>query len=496
VAVADNTVVASRYRVVRELGRGGMGVVYVVEHARTGEQAALKVLHRDAAQDPQAIERFKREAKASGRIKSDHVVRILDADVAPELDGAPFLVMELLDGEDLDKRVEQQGRLSSEEVLRYLNQAARALDKAHAVGIVHRDLKPENLFLHRREDGSTILKILDFGISKTVGGNATGDLAAAGVTSTGAIMGTPLYMAPEQARGRASEIGPATDVWAVGLIAQYLLTGDVYWRANTVAELMVEILSDPFYPPTQRWTWLPAAFDAWFLRSCSRSPNERFSSVGQQIDALAAVLEGRAPVVTSTAASRPGGATLQAPAHSGPRLSLDAASTVGATTAGASRDPSRSASGRGGVVAAAAVVLIASAGTAALVTRGHSRAGSSTADPANPVAAAAAPPGSAGAALPGSVQAAPPGAPAGTPASPDDSPSIASTANPGSSSHLPAPTAGRPAAPAAAKPRALPIGTTPSSAPAAAKPAAPTVNCNPPYDIDSSGHKQYKPECL
>jgi serine/threonine protein kinase len=285
-----NQVVALRYRVVRELGRGGMGVVYVVEHVRTGDVLALKLLHGRSARDPLARERFKREAQAAARIRSEHVVRVVDADVAPELEGAPFLVMELLDGLDLEKLLAGRGRFSAEEVVGHLSQAARALDKSHAMGIVHRDLKPENLFLHRREDGTFILKIVDFGISKIVGAEAGGELDGAGMTTTGAVMGTPLYMAPEQARGLTAHISAATDVWAMGLIAVRLLTGQVYWNATAIAELLLQIVSDPLYAPTQRWPSLPPAFDAWFAKACSRDPAQRFRSVGEQIDALAAAL--------------------------------------------------------------------------------------------------------------------------------------------------------------------------------------------------------------
>ncbi len=287
--------IASRYRVLRELGRGGMGVVYVVEHIHTGDHLALKVLLGRAAQDPKSIERFKREARASARIKSDHVVKVVDADVAPELNGVPFLVMELLNGLDLQKQLEKRGRFAPDVALHYLSQAARALDKSHAIGIVHRDLKPENLFLHQREDGSTILKILDFGISKIVGGDAGNDIAGAGMTNTGSVMGTPLYMSPEQARGRIAEIGPGTDVWAMGLISIQLLSGEIYWRANTVAELMAHIISEPLYAPSQRWAWLPPAIDSWFARSCARDPKQRYASVGEQIAALGTALGRQAP---------------------------------------------------------------------------------------------------------------------------------------------------------------------------------------------------------
>ncbi len=366
---AAPTLVASRYRVVRELGRGGMGVVYVVEHTRTGDLLALKLLHGRAAKDPQAIERFKREARASARIKSDHVVKVVDADVAPELDGAPFLVMELLNGDDLEALVRQRGRFSAAEVCDLLSQAARALDKSHGLGIVHRDLKPENLFLHRREDGSTIVKIVDFGISKIVGSDAGSDMTGAGMTNTGAIMGTPLYMAPEQARGLVSQIGPATDVWAVGLIALRLLTGEIYWTANTVAELMVQILAEPLYAPSERWPLLPKELDAWFAQSCAREPSFRFRSVGEQIDALGAALGVHAPTFTPTDRAETSSAPPAARTtfHSGaPTLPLPGASTttrphaVGDT--GAPLAPRSSTRSRLAPLAAIMVVLAASLG--------------------------------------------------------------------------------------------------------------------------------------
>ena len=288
--IAPQTIVAGRYRILRELGRGGMGVVYAVEHIHTGDHLAMKLLLGTAGAQAELVERFKREARASSRIRSEHVVKVVDADTAPELGGAPYLVMELLDGSDLENLLAKQGRIAPQEVVRLLSQAARALDKSHGIGIVHRDLKPENLFLHHLESGQTTLKIVDFGISKLVDANS--DMAGAGMTKTGAVMGTPLYMSPEQARGQTALIGPATDIWAMGLIVIHLLTGEIYWRANTIAELMVNILAEPLYNPSGRWASLPPAIDAWFFKSCNRDPAQRFATVGAQIDALSAVIEG------------------------------------------------------------------------------------------------------------------------------------------------------------------------------------------------------------
>jgi serine/threonine protein kinase len=294
---APPAVIGGRYRVLSTLGRGGFGVVYLVEHVNTGDRLALKVLYGAASRDPTSLERFKREARASAKVRSDNVVKIVDADAAPELDGAPYLVMELLDGQDLEHLVEARGALPASEVVQLLAQAARALDKAHALGIVHRDLKPENLFLHRREDGTQILKVLDFGIAKSLADGA-GDLRTAGMTGTGAVLGTPLFMAPEQARGLVGSISAATDVWAIGLIAYRMLTGGIYWSAETLADLLVQIVAADMAPPSSRSERLPAAFDEWFFRSCNREPSRRFASVGEQVVALAAALGVARPQIT------------------------------------------------------------------------------------------------------------------------------------------------------------------------------------------------------
>jgi serine/threonine-protein kinase len=277
----EGTVLAARYRVERQLGQGGMGSVYLVRHVRTQERLALKVLHASIAADPKALERFRAEAQAPARIDSDQVARVVDADVAPELDGAPFLVMEYLRGRDLGQLLVERGRLAAPEVVDLLGQAARALDKAHALGIVHRDLKPENLFLAERDDGTTSLKVLDFGVAKL--------MAAGGGITTGQVLGTPLYMAPEQLTHNAL-VGPRTDVWAVGLIAFRLLTGRYYWAFTTLEELLALVTTAPMSPPSAAGAALGPAFDAWFLRCCTRSIDQRFASVGEAVAALGQAL--------------------------------------------------------------------------------------------------------------------------------------------------------------------------------------------------------------
>jgi len=287
--IAPGLVIAGRYRVVREIGRGAVGSVHLVQHLHTDEQFALKILHDPAAASPEKIARFRVEARAPARLDSDHVGRITDADVAPELGGAPFFVMEYLRGKDLGAELEACLKLHPREVVFYMRQAARALDKAHALGVVHRDLKPENLFLTEREDGVPLIKLVDFGIAKV-----TGDAAAiaqiASKTQTGRIFGTPLFMSPEQATGRVSQIGPTTDVWALGLVAHKLLTGRDHFESSTIAELIAKIAYDPIQPPSKYGFDFGRAYDAWFLRACHRDPEQRFRSAGEAVGALAEAL--------------------------------------------------------------------------------------------------------------------------------------------------------------------------------------------------------------
>jgi serine/threonine protein kinase len=274
-------VIAGRYRVVRLIAQGGMGAVYEVEHTHTGQHHALKVLLVRENVPPELIARFKREARASANIKSEHVVRVTDADVAPELGGAPFLVMELLEGQDLET-LASASRPEPAVVVDWLRQIASALDKAHRLGIVHRDIKPENLFLARMPDERpAIVKVLDFGIVKMTE-------EATGITASGEVLGTPQYMAPEQATASA-RITPATDRYSLGLVAYRLLAGESYFQGEMM-NILAQLLHDRMRPPSLRHPELGKAFDAWFARACHREPEARFSSAGEQIEALAAAL--------------------------------------------------------------------------------------------------------------------------------------------------------------------------------------------------------------
>lgn len=274
--------IGGKYRPIRILGHGGMSVVYEVEHAFTKEHLALKVLNGNSVtMDAVSLARFRREARMSALMRSEHVVRAVDADIDPELGGAPYLVMDLLDGADL-ATVAGRTPQPAEKVVGWFRHVARALDLAHQYGVVHRDLKPENLFLTRSSTGEPLVKVLDFGVASIP------VLDDATATKTGAFVGTPLFMSPEQASG--AEVTPAADVWSVGMSIFRLLSGEDYWVAPNVTLLLARIVYEDVQPPSRRGFDRGPEFDEWFLKSCARDPAMRWSSVGEQIEALAASL--------------------------------------------------------------------------------------------------------------------------------------------------------------------------------------------------------------
>jgi serine/threonine-protein kinase len=277
-------VIGGRYRPLRLIARGGMGAVYEVVHANTGEHLALKLMLARSLLRPDLVERFRQEARIMSSVKSEHVVRVVDADVAPEIDGAPFLVMELLEGKDFE-RICLERRPTSNEVVDWLGQVGRALDKAHQDRIIHRDLKPENLFLAEREDQPPIVKVLDFGVAKLIREEEDGS------TRTGQILGTPRYMAPEQASG-AKRITPAADRFALGLIAFRLLAGRHYFEDDNWVSLLLTVTRGPTSRPSEMGCARGSAFDAWFARACALEPQERFGTCAEQVDALASALAG------------------------------------------------------------------------------------------------------------------------------------------------------------------------------------------------------------
>ena len=267
-----------------------MGSVYEVEHEHTGQRLALKVISSTVLPED-AVERFRTEARAAGRIRSDHVVRMTDAGVAEELGRAPFLVMELLEGADLDAATHGVPTEPTE-VVEWLRQVARGLSKAHALGIVPSQSEArEHLPDQARRRCAAGQKILDFGVAKVVAEGAT-------QTQSGQIVGTPMYMAPEQAAGSGTvPISPRTDGFALGLIAFKLLVGTHYWKNGTLVQIVSQVALEPMVPASERGAPFGPQFDQWFAKACARNPAERFAGPVEQVEALAAVF-GIAPSVT------------------------------------------------------------------------------------------------------------------------------------------------------------------------------------------------------
>jgi serine/threonine-protein kinase len=279
---AKDAVVNGRYRLERELGRGGMGSVWVAHDLSLDTPCAVKFIDQGAAGSPELRARFEREAKAAARLRSPNVVQILDHGVC---DDTPFIAMELLEGESLGSRIARLGRLPREDTIRFVSDVARALTKAHAAGIVHRDLKPENIFLARDDDHETA-KVLDFGIAKT---RLPGDSLTK--TRTGMLLGTPCYMSPEQANGTLP-VDAKTDLWSLGVIAFQCVTGRLPFESEALGDLLDRIMNKPIPVPSRVADGVPPAFDVWFRSACARSPEVRFSGARELAEALREALTG------------------------------------------------------------------------------------------------------------------------------------------------------------------------------------------------------------
>jgi serine/threonine-protein kinase len=293
VVVSPNSVVAGRYLLKRLIGGGGMGAVWLAEHVELRAPCAIKLIDGEAARNPEFRRRFTREARAAALLRSAHVVQVLDSG---EWRGQPYLVMELLEGEDLRECLLRASRLPPGESVEIARQIARALTKAHAAGIVHRDLKPANVFL-TRDDDRLLVKVLDFGIAKY----ADSDLDS--TTQTGTVLGTPHYMSPEQCRG-ASDIDYRSDLWSLAVIVFECLTGTRPFPGPQLVNLVHQIAVGELPRPTVVRRGLPAALDDWWLRAAERDPARRFQSAREMVEALARALDVPAfPSSTSDPAS-------------------------------------------------------------------------------------------------------------------------------------------------------------------------------------------------
>ncbi len=280
--VNEGDVLAGKYRVEKLLGMGGMGAVVAAHHLQLDERVAIKFLLPEALVVPEAVARFAREARAATKIKNEHVVRIIDVGTFDT--GAPYMVMEYLEGRDLSAVIREAGPLATDVAAEYLLQACEALAEAHALGIIHRDLKPSNLFLTKRMDGTPLVKVLDFGISKLTGTAGSGpDL---GLTKTTAMMGSPLYMSPEQ-MSSARDVDTRTDIWALGTILYEIVSGVPPFNAETMPQLCAMVLQQEHEALRMRRPDLPPAVDAVIARCLRKAPAERYANVAEFAVALA-----------------------------------------------------------------------------------------------------------------------------------------------------------------------------------------------------------------
>ncbi len=290
---AAGEVFEGKYRVERVLGAGGMGVVLAAMHVHLHQRVAIKLMRPELAKEPATVERFVREGRAAVKIRSEHVARVLDVGVRQG--GEPYIVMEFLEGADLGHLVETGGPLSVATAVDYVTQACEALAEAHAHGIVHRDVKPSNLFLTTRADGLPCVKVLDFGIAKATLAGDTPD--GGSMTRTDAVVGSPLYMAPERMRS-ATAVDPRTDIWSLGVILFELVSGEFPFDSSSAPELCAMILRDPPRRLRAVAPQVPEALEAVVMRCLEKDPERRFASVAE----LAAAIEPfgpNAPTVTS-----------------------------------------------------------------------------------------------------------------------------------------------------------------------------------------------------
>ena len=274
--------VAGRFQLDRMVGRGGMGSVWKARDGRLDIPCAVKFIEGEIAQNPEAVMRFEREAKAAAQLRSPHVVQILDHGM---WDGMPYIAMELLEGEDLGKRLIARGRLTAPEISSVITQVCRALQKAHIAGVIHRDLKPDNIFLCR-DDDREIAKVVDFGIAKA---KSTG-LENDSKTRTGSLLGTPYYMSPEQASGaRDKPVDARSDLWSLAVIVFQCFTGTLPFDGDALGDLLVKIIVGPIPRPSDVAGDLPLGLDDWWAKASSRDPSMRFQSSKDFAESLALV---------------------------------------------------------------------------------------------------------------------------------------------------------------------------------------------------------------
>jgi eukaryotic-like serine/threonine-protein kinase len=468
-------IIDRKYRVTRLIGKGGMGSVYEGEHMLVERRVAIKVLE-PALEQERAIARFEQEARAAGRIGNEHILDVYDIGSLP--DGARYLVMEYLDGETLRARIHRLGRITEQQAVALVVELLDGLGAAHRAGIVHRDLKPDNVFLVRQKTGrSDFVKLIDFGVSRF---ESAGDSDRMRMTVTGAVVGTPHYLSPEQARGRR-DADARSDLFAVGVMLYEMVTGEVPFKAESFNDLLFQIVLEVPTPPEKIVPDLDPAFARIITKALAKDPADRFQSADDLAETLrrwAAVNGAALPHGSrSTPANGAGHPSAPVPAASDPQAPTrpDGGREVRATS-GIEPVPTPSAFGtsqlgtasrrgmargwrRPSVLAAVAVVivLIALGVGVSLVRRTEARVEQSAAEPSGFVAR----PGESGASLVLPASAALPSSSPSTAGSAGDGVAVAEPAKPRSAALPPL----RPALPRTTSGPRGTVSATPSASP-------------------------------
>lgn len=483
VGVQAGQILAAKYRVERVLGVGGMGIVVAAHHLELDERVAIKLMLPELAHQSGAVARFTREARAAVKIKSEHVARVLD--VGSSEDGTPFMVMEYLNGSDLAAWLRSTGPLSPEQAVEFVLQAGEAVAEAHSLGIVHRDLKPANLFVIRRPDGQLSVKVLDFGISKV----SDPTMAAGATTKTLTLMGSPLYMSPEQMES-ARSVDARSDIWALGVILYELLTGACPFDGETIPQLVLQVAKGSPIPLRDRRPDAPDGLETVLIRCLEKDPERRYQTVAE----LAAALGDFAPQRARISVDRIAGTLLTAGLLTAARVAAEQPNQgplteiLGSTPTASSFSSTASRKHPGRVALGLALVAVVATGLGALLLARAHFSDKAASPPTTLTGTARQPPTASANSEEISVSPMPASAVSvATPAS-------AMSAEP--SEHAPSQTAnGRLEEPAVtAAPNAPPA--PPARAPKPGPVKAPLRNCSPNFYFDAQGEKHFKRECF